>query len=157
MTSTLLDVPAHHAFEYREILANAEIEYKIHKRLDSVLTDPVLFEITATPEKRVLAEKLLTEMGTYSAVTFVTSRKLEETLARAEAFSLNVVSNTVAFRILDKPYLHRLEVKGPEGVLNRFYSKKELPPVKLESSALYAATGVDANVYGAKITYGDKI
>lgn len=123
MTSTLLDVPAHHAYEYREILNNAEIEYKIHERLDSELSDPVLFEITASHEKRLLAENLLTEMDTYSAVTFVTSRKLEETLARASYFELKVVSNTVAFRILDKPYLHRIKLKGIEAALNRYFNK----------------------------------
>lgn len=123
MNSTLLDVPAHHAYEYREILNNTEIEYKIHKRLDSELTDPVLFEITASPEKRLLAENLLTEMDTYSAVTFVTSRKLEDTLARASYFEVEVVSNTIALRILNKPYLHRIELKGIEAALNRFFNK----------------------------------
>jgi arsenate reductase-like glutaredoxin family protein len=123
MTSTLLDVPAHHAFEYREILANAEIEYKIHKRLDSVLTDSVLFEIIASTEKRVFAENILTEMDTYSAVTFVTSRKLKDTLDRASYFELEVASNTIVFRILDKPYLHRIELKGVEAALNRYFDK----------------------------------
>lgn len=123
MASTLLDVPAHHAAEFREILANAEIEYKIHKRLDSALTDPVLFEVTATDEKRVLAEELLDAMDIYSAVIFVKSRKLQDNIDRASYFEVEIVSNRVAFRILDKPYLHRLELKGHEAALNRFFDK----------------------------------
>lgn len=132
MISLLLDVPAHHAYEYREILANAEINYTIHKRFDSSPGDPVLFEINTTSEKGAYAEKLLVEMDTYSAVTFVTHSKVEESLRRAESLALEVVSNTVAFRILDRPYLHRLEVKGSERALGRFYSKKKLTDLNLE-------------------------
>jgi hypothetical protein len=132
MIDLLLDVPAHHAYEFQEILANAEINYTIHKRPDSNPGDPVLFEIITTSEKGAFAEKLLADMDTYSAVTFVTHKNIDETLRRAESLSLEVVSNTVAFRILDRPYLHRLEVKGSELALGRFYSKTKLPDSNFE-------------------------
>jgi hypothetical protein len=164
MPTRLLNVPVYHAFEFQQILSEAEIEHQIRPRTQSL----VPFELTGTDEKLAFAEVLLTDLDTYSAISFVTSRNLEGTLARAEAFGLNVVCNTVAFHILDKPYLHRLEVKGPEGALNRFFNKKEVPPLKLEvdevmlftasrggsgkgTVAFLSETAVDANTYDTKI------
>lgn len=134
-----LNVPAYHVFEFQQILSAAGISYE---RLDRTnINDPFNFLITTTAEKAVLAEKLLADMDIYSTVSYITSRKLDETLHRAKSFGLEVVCNTVAFRILDKPYLHRVEVKGSEGALNRFYSKKEIPIEDLELDTTVFLTG----------------
>jgi hypothetical protein len=130
MIDLQLEVPAYHVFEFQQILSAAGISYE---RLDRTnINSPFNFQITTTAEKAVLAEKLLADMDIYSAVSYVTDRKLDETLNRAASFGLEVVCNNVAFRILDKPYLHRVEVKGSEGALNRFYSNKKLSPSRLE-------------------------
>lgn len=125
MQTQSLNVPAYHVFEFQQILSAAEINYKRLERTNSLT--PFVFEVTAESDKIILAEKLLADMDVYTGVTLVTDSKLVETLNRARSFGVEVVCNKVAFRILGKPYLHRIEVKGSEGSLNRFYSKVEAP------------------------------
>lgn len=131
MTKLLLTVPAHNVLEFREILTEAEIDFKINRDRTHKFDDPVIFEISVTSETETFARRALAEMDTYITNVVVKAGDIDETIELIDSLGLEINSVKVEIRILDKPFTHKIEVKGEEQTLWLLRSK--IAPSLIES------------------------